>query len=334
MGGKNVAIVHARRRPRAGGRRSPRPARCATPGRSARRRAASSSRARSRSAFLARAAQPQVAALPLGPVTDAARRRSGPVISERVARLDPGACSTRWTPSRSTSATFRRRGVRARLLRRRRRSFATWPPTPRSRRRELFGPVLAEFAADDLDHAIALANDTQYGLSASLFTRDLRSALALHRSHRRRPGARQRRHDRRRSARAVRRHEGLELGQSRAGTGGARVLHRDQDGADQSMTSGAVSHRRIRVVDSHTEGEPTRVVVDGWPQPAGAHDGRAARRPARAVRSPAPRRGVRAARPRRRSSARCSRRRWTPGSRGRHRLLQQRRPTSACAATA
>jgi proline racemase len=26
----------------------------------------------------------------------------------------------------------------------------------------------------------------------------------------------------------------------------------------------------IRVVDSHTEGEPTRVVIDGWPQPPGA----------------------------------------------------------------
>jgi 4-hydroxyproline epimerase len=26
----------------------------------------------------------------------------------------------------------------------------------------------------------------------------------------------------------------------------------------------------IRIIDSHTEGEPTRVVVDGWPQPAGA----------------------------------------------------------------
>jgi proline racemase len=26
----------------------------------------------------------------------------------------------------------------------------------------------------------------------------------------------------------------------------------------------------IRVVDSHTEGEPTRVVIDGWPQPEGA----------------------------------------------------------------
>lgn len=27
--------------------------------------------------------------------------------------------------------------------------------------------------------------------------------------------------------------------------------------------------REIRVVDSHTEGEPTRVVIDGWPQPRG-----------------------------------------------------------------
>jgi proline racemase len=34
--------------------------------------------------------------------------------------------------------------------------------------------------------------------------------------------------------------------------------------------------RTMRVVDSHTEGEPTRVVVDGWPQPAG--DTMAARR--------------------------------------------------------
>src|SRR4029079_15109937 len=42
---------------------------------------------------------------------------------------------------------------------------------------ELFGPVLASFTATDLDHAIELANSTQYGLSASLFTRDLRSAL-------------------------------------------------------------------------------------------------------------------------------------------------------------
>ncbi len=42
---------------------------------------------------------------------------------------------------------------------------------------ELFGPVLASFTADDLPHALSLANGTSYGLSASLFTRDLRSAL-------------------------------------------------------------------------------------------------------------------------------------------------------------
>ena len=32
----------------------------------------------------------------------------------------------------------------------------------------------------------------------------------------------------------------------------------------------AVFPQTIRVVDSHTEGEPTRVVIDGWPQPAGS----------------------------------------------------------------
>ena len=42
---------------------------------------------------------------------------------------------------------------------------------------ELFAPVLAEFTAQDLDHAIELANNTQYGLSASLFTKDISSAL-------------------------------------------------------------------------------------------------------------------------------------------------------------
>ena len=34
--------------------------------------------------------------------------------------------------------------------------------------------------------------------------------------------------------------------------------------------SGPAFPERIDVVDSHTEGEPTRVVVSGWPQPSGA----------------------------------------------------------------
>lgn len=44
-------------------------------------------------------------------------------------------------------------------------------------RDELFAPVLAVLQADGLDEAIALANATRYGLSASLFTRDLASAF-------------------------------------------------------------------------------------------------------------------------------------------------------------
>lgn len=36
------------------------------------------------------------------------------------------------------------------------------------------------------------------------------------------------------------------------------------------MTRPSDTPLQIRVVDSHTEGEPTRVIVDGWPQPVGA----------------------------------------------------------------
>ncbi len=38
---------------------------------------------------------------------------------------------------------------------------------------EIFGPVLSVIPADNEDHAIALANDTIYGLNASVFTNDV-----------------------------------------------------------------------------------------------------------------------------------------------------------------
>jgi aldehyde dehydrogenase (NAD+) len=44
-------------------------------------------------------------------------------------------------------------------------------------RQELFAPVLVALEADSLEHAITLANDSSYGLSASLFTRDLHAAF-------------------------------------------------------------------------------------------------------------------------------------------------------------
>ncbi|MCX8157682.1 MAG: aldehyde dehydrogenase family protein [Verrucomicrobiae bacterium] len=42
---------------------------------------------------------------------------------------------------------------------------------------EVFGPVLAVLAAEDFEHALALANGVDVGLSASLVTRDLKKAM-------------------------------------------------------------------------------------------------------------------------------------------------------------
>ncbi len=44
---------------------------------------------------------------------------------------------------------------------------------------ETFGPVLAVYRVASDDEAVALANDTSYGLNASIFTRDVRAGRAL-----------------------------------------------------------------------------------------------------------------------------------------------------------
>jgi betaine-aldehyde dehydrogenase len=43
---------------------------------------------------------------------------------------------------------------------------------------EIFGPVLASFTFDTVDQAISLANDTVYGLAASVWTKNIDTALA------------------------------------------------------------------------------------------------------------------------------------------------------------
>ena len=55
--------------------------------------------------------------------------------------------------------------------------FGRVDPASALAQEELFGPVLALMEAKDYDHAIELANDARFGLSASLFTKNLPRAL-------------------------------------------------------------------------------------------------------------------------------------------------------------
>ena len=44
---------------------------------------------------------------------------------------------------------------------------------------ESFGPTISLYSAKDEDEALALANDTEYGLSSALFTKDLAKAFRM-----------------------------------------------------------------------------------------------------------------------------------------------------------
>ena len=117
----------------------------------------------------------QVEALPLGPVADP-RAAVGPVISatsrDSIRRvLDDVDAECIYVGNVPSSSEFERGYFLAPTI------YRNAAVDSALAQRELFGPVLASFTADDLDHAITLANATPYGLSASLFTRDIRTAL-------------------------------------------------------------------------------------------------------------------------------------------------------------
>ncbi len=55
--------------------------------------------------------------------------------------------------------------------------FTDVEPSMRIAQEEIFGPVLTVFKAKDLDEAIDLANNVQFGLSSSIYTKDLTRAF-------------------------------------------------------------------------------------------------------------------------------------------------------------
>ncbi len=52
--------------------------------------------------------------------------------------------------------------------------FADLPPTGRMAQEEIFGPVLSFLRARDFEDALAVANDTEYGLTGGVYSRDRR----------------------------------------------------------------------------------------------------------------------------------------------------------------
>jgi aldehyde dehydrogenase (NAD+) len=122
-----------------------------------------------------KALRDQIDKLPLGPVTDP-KSAVGPLISEASRSRITGALAKHGAkPFMTVELPMTDDYKHGYFL----------PPTvyrdvpvdaPLARE-ELFGPVLATFVAKDADEAIDIANAAQYGLSATLFTRDLRAAL-------------------------------------------------------------------------------------------------------------------------------------------------------------
>jgi len=117
----------------------------------------------------------QIESLPIGPVTDV-RAAVGPLISRAshdsiTKALSDANAESLFTSPVPSSAEFSNGNFFAPTV------VRGGDPDGILAQRELFGPVLAAFTSEDLDHAIEIANRTAYGLSASLFTSDLRSAL-------------------------------------------------------------------------------------------------------------------------------------------------------------
>jgi aldehyde dehydrogenase (NAD+) len=122
-----------------------------------------------------KALREQIHKLPLGPVTDAASA-IGPLISDNsrssIAKaLEKHGGEPFMRAALPSGDAYAHGYFMSPVV------YRDVPVDAPLAREELFGPVLATFVARDADEAIAIANAAKYGLSATLFTRDLPSAL-------------------------------------------------------------------------------------------------------------------------------------------------------------
>ena len=120
--------------------------------------------------FLA-ALKPKVEALTTGNQLDE-KVKVGPMIREKDAvRVDEWVREALGSGARLVTGGRRQGAIYAPTV------VADVKPEMRISCEELFGPAVAVTPFDDIDQAIALANDTNYGLSAAIFTESLEHAM-------------------------------------------------------------------------------------------------------------------------------------------------------------
>jgi 1-pyrroline-5-carboxylate dehydrogenase len=121
-------------------------------------------------AFLGKLRQ-KIEAVKVGPPEDPASQM-GPVINEKAMKAIQGYIAAGEKEGRLLAGGGPTDSADGFFLRPT--AIADVKPGARIAQEEIFGPVLAVMKADDFDHALRIANDTEFGLTGAVYTRDPR----------------------------------------------------------------------------------------------------------------------------------------------------------------